>query len=106
MVAIYDTLGAYGGSHTLMLRMCEWLRDQGIDTTIICTSKENTEIVDSLNAIGVRIINAELKDIRKGKEIFSELLQAELKVVCFSWHKYLDVERIKKRYQYSFDNIL
>lgn len=23
MIVIYDTLGAYGGSHTLMLRMCQ-----------------------------------------------------------------------------------
>lgn len=106
MVAIYDTLGAYGGSHTLMLRMCEWLRNQSIDTAIICTSAENIEIVESLKAIGVKIINAELKDIRQGKDIFSKLLEDDLKVICFSWHKYLDVERLKKKYQYKFDNIL
>ena len=107
MIVIYDTLGAYGGSHTLMLRMCQWLRKNKKKVTIICISKANKEIVDSLTQIGVQIFCADLQSSKLAKEIFASLEKIEpIKVICFSWTKYLDVEKTKKIYKFEFDNIL
>lgn len=107
MIVVYDTLGVYGGSHTLMLRMGEWLNSHNIKMTIIGTSISNTEIVNKLRYNNVRVIKADLNDSKKGLKIFNKLLSIEpIKVYCFSWNHYLDVERIKKKFNLIFDNFV
>lgn len=107
MIVIYDTLGAYGGSHTLMLRMGEWLKCKKIKMVIICTSDSNKEIVGKLKENNVQIIPASLSNAKIGQKIIKELLEIEpIKVYCFAWNHYLDVERIKKKYKLSFDNFV
>lgn len=107
MIVIYDTLGVYGGSHTLMLRMGEWLNSQNIKMTIICTSASNTEIVGKLKKCNAHIIQANLSDAKAGYRIISQLIKIEpIKFFCFTWNYYLDVERIKRKYRLSFDNFV
>ena len=107
MIVIYDTLGAYGGSHTLMLRMGKWLNSKNVRMAIICTKASNTEIVEKLKKVNVQIIRANLKDARIGRKVINSLLKIEpIKVFCFIWNYYLDVERIKKKYGFSFDDFV
>lgn len=107
MIVIYDTLGAYGGSHTLMLRMGEWLNSRNIKMAIICTSNSNTEIVKKLEKCNVQIIQADLSNVKNGYKVIGSLLEIEpIKMICFVWNYYLDVERIKKKYKLSFDNFV
>ncbi len=107
MIVIYDTLGAYGGSHTLMLRMAEWLHEKNIKLAIIGTSIRNYEIVNMLKSINTNVIEGDLSNSSKGYQIIKSLLEVEpIKVFCFSWNYYLDVERIKQRYRVSFDNFV
>lgn len=107
MIVICDTLGAYGGSHTLMLRMCQWMHDNNIKSAIICKSNSNTEIVERLKEFEVQVICADLADARAGRKIFRDLAKtAAFKVINFSWNFYMDVERIKKIYKLEFDNML
>jgi len=107
MFVIYDTLGVYGGSHTLMLRMAEWLNSRNIKMTIIGTSISNTEVVEKLEKENVKIIEGDLGNAKKGYHIISSLLEEEpIKMYCFSWNHYLDVERIKKKYVLEFDSFV
>ena len=46
-----DTLGAYGGGQTLMLRVCIWMHQHGHKTVIFCSSDNNIEIVEKLKKI-------------------------------------------------------
>lgn len=107
MIVIYDTLGSYGGSHTLMLRMCEWLKNHDINVSIACIDDSNHEIVDRLKRIGVNVIKADFQYAKKGKLIIQKMMAKDnLSFICFSWIKYLDIERIKKKYHFEFNNIL
>ncbi len=107
MIVIYDTLGAYGGSHTLMLRMCQWLSEKNIKSAVICKDDSNTEIVGKMRQSGVKIIRGDLSSEREGAIIIRSLMEEEtIKAVCFSWNNYFDIERIKKKYGLKFDNIL
>ena len=107
MIVIYYTLGAYGGSHTLMVRMGVWLNSRNIKMTIIGTSVTNTEIIGKLKGCNVKVIEADLSDDKTGFRVVSSLLQVEqIKVYCFSWNHYLDIERLKKKYRWIFDNFV
>ena len=107
MIVINDTLGAYGGSHTLMLRMCQWMSKNGIEATIICKEDSNTEIVNKLKSLNIQIVRADLADYKNGVRILNKLNGREqIKMINFSWNNYLDVEVIKKKYHLEFDNML
>lgn len=107
MIIFNDTLGVYGGSHTLMVRMCRWLHEHHIRSAVICREKTNKEIVETLRKYHTQIICADLTKIEDGRKIFMNLLcQEEIRVVSFCWNYYLDVERIKKRYQLYFNHII
>lgn len=107
MIVLNDTLGAYGGSHTMMLRMCTWLRENDIKVTIVCSSMDNTEIVEKLEKTGTNIVCADMSDAKKGYFVLKELLDIEdIKVFNFSWNYYLDMECIKKIHKLRFDNFV
>lgn len=107
MIVFNDTLGAYGGSHTLMYRMCKWLSDNSISSAIICRSKDNKEIVEKLQKLGVEIICADMMNIHHAYEVLAYLMKKEpIKVVNLSWNFYLDIECVKYKYHLDFDNIV
>ncbi len=107
MIVFHDTLGVYGGSLTLMVRMCRWLFEHDIKTAIICRKDTNTEIVNMLGNYHTQIICADLAKIKNGRDVFSKLSgQENIKVINFCWNFYLDVERIKKRYDFRFHNMI
>ena len=107
MIVFNDTLGAYGGGQTLMLRMCTWLIRNGISATILCDNADNTEIVDALEKLGVRIIVVSTYDLTRMADTLKEL-QAfdEIKVINFAWNQYLSVEIAKKKAGLLFDNFI
>ena len=107
MIVFHDTLGVYGGSLTLMVRMCRWLFEHDIKTAIICRKDTNTEIVNMLGNYHTQIICADLAKIKNGRDVFSKLSgQENIKVINFCWNFYLDVEWIKKRYDFRFHNMI
>ena len=103
LVIFNDTLGAFGGSHTLMLRMCKWLYENGHDSMIICESASNTEIVKGLEAYYVKICPC---DCSRTKELYSlfKSIDQEYIVINFAWNQYLDIEILKKKFKLSFTN--
>lgn len=107
MFVINDTLGAYGGSHTLMLRMCKWLSMNGIKSAIICDVATNDEIVNQLNEYGTQIICTNLYNIKEAAATVSGLLEQEpIKVVSFNFYSYLNLESVKKRAGLEFDHFM
>jgi hypothetical protein len=107
MIVFNDTLGVYGGSQTLMLRMCTWLREHEEKVAIICTSRSNVEIVGRLESIGVEVIVIDRRNIHELYLVIMRLLNSEnIKVYNFIWNFYLDVECIKSRYKLEFDNLI
>ncbi len=105
MIIFNDTLGAYGGSHTLMLRMCNWLCKNHIRTGIFCNNKNNKEIVEELENLGVEIY---VIDIQNSKLVGKLLktIEDEVKIINFSWNFYLDMERAKRVCKLEFDNLV
>jgi len=105
-VIINDTLGAYGGSHTLMVRMCEWLRANHIPVLMICDRTDNKEMMDRLATIKVKVVKVGGRRVPNIKRVISKLWDRELLVISFIWNYYFDVEIVKKRLNIEFDHIL
>lgn len=107
-VIFNDTLGEFGGSHTLMLRMCRWLREHDIAVFIFCITASNTEIVNAMQEIGVSIKvigNYELKLLNKElKNVINS--DSEIKIVNFTFEKWLNIETLKKIYGYRVQNLI
>jgi hypothetical protein len=105
MIIFNDTLGAYGGSHTLMLRMCTWLKARDIRTGIFCDNRNNEGIAQELEKLGVEIFVLNIQD---PKAVKSDLIKIndDVKIINFSWNFYLDIERAKKVCGFSFDNLV
>ena len=102
-----DTLGAYGGGQTLMLRVCIWMHQHGHKTIIFCSSDNNIEIVEKLkkNQTTIECFNLfNYKEMRQ--KLLLYLACDEIKVVYLSWNYYLDIEVTKKIYNLKFDNFL
>lgn len=107
MIIINDTLGAYGGGQTLMLRMSTWLRSQDYDVTILCNNADNTEIVSALSKIGVRIVIVNIMDFEKIALLLKDFQKNhEIKVINFAWNQYLSIEIAKKQGRLQFDNFI
>lgn len=107
MIIFNDTLGVYGGSQTLMLRMCQWLSQNKIPAVVICRSAANDEIVEKLRDCGTRIIPMDIRDAKKTGQLLRELQsQEDLCVVNFIWNYYLDMERVKTVAGLRFENII
>ena len=108
MVVFTETLGVYGGSLTLLLRMCRWTTSHNINTAIVCIHDDNTEIVQKMKSMGVRIIKADIRDISKARKIFKDLYDVDgsMKVINFGWINYNNIEIIKKKERICFDNLI
>ncbi len=105
MIIINDTLGTYGGSITLLLRMFGWLSSNHIDSAMITDSMENSEAVEQLKGLGINIFQV---DTRKPHEVIPIIRQysGSLKIINFYWDKYLDIECVKRTGHISFDNVM
>lgn len=103
-----DTLGVFGGSQTLIYRMCDWLHEKKIKTVVMCNSADNTEIVSKLETIGVTIDCFPPSDYSHTNKTLSKLLQEDkqLLVVSFGFDRYMNIECVKAKYGLQFDNII
>lgn len=107
MIVFNDTLGAYGGSHTLMLRMCQWLSEHQVKATMLCTSDANEEISGKIRALGIPVLCVDLKDLKATEKVFKSLLAVEaVTVVNFMWPYYLDLEFLKYKTGLRFTNVI
>jgi hypothetical protein len=107
MIVFNDTLGVYGGAQTLMLRMCTWLRDKKIKTTIITDTEANTEIVKKLKNLEVSIVSVDRNNLDKLIVILRQLnTEEEIKVISFVWDFYIDIELAKYKGNIQFENIM
>lgn len=108
MVVINDTLGAYGGGQTLILRMCQYLTDNCIKIGIICHDAGNDEIVNDLEGMGVCIRCAKAWDIQMVEKVVKEfvVVDPDLMVINFAWNQYLNIEVIKKKNLFDIKNIV
>lgn len=105
MILFNDTLSAYGGTHTLMLRMCEWLAEKKIKNGVICQSCYNTEIVEALKKNGTEIFEVDVRNEKKILKILQSINE-EIMIINFGFDLYLDIEIIKQRNKMSFINIV
>lgn len=107
-VIFNDTLGVFGGSHTLMLRMCRWLRSHHYNVSIFCISASNTEIVEAMKGIGVSIEVIGNFDLKLLKNALNKtlLLDSSVKIINFTLEKWLNVECVKKMYGFTVQNII
>lgn len=107
MIIFNDTLGVYGGAQTLMLRMCTWLRSNGIATAIITDSTANIEIVERLQKIDAIIECVDRNKIQSYVNVLSKFTESEdIKVISFVCDFYLEIEMAKKAGNMEFDNLM
>lgn len=107
MVLFCDTLGVYGGSQTLLLRMCTWLSDKGYNTAVLCADDSNTEIVAQLIKIGIKIIKCDVKNVGQITRIIKNFAEVEpIRAISFGWNNYIGLEMAKKKGGLEFDNLI
>ena len=107
MVILNETLGTYGGSITLILRICTRLVEKNIRTAVLTESTENVEIVDKLKQLGVDIFNFNVSDKKRTAKFLKQISHNEkLTLLTFNWNKYLAVESAKKKAGLSFANLI
>ena len=108
IVLFNDSLGEFGGSHTLMLRMCRWLRAHDVTVGVLCISDSNTEIVGAMQQIGVSIEvvgNYDLKRLHNSvKKYYTK--DVDVKIINLYLGKWLDIECVKGKYNIPVQNIL
>lgn len=108
-VILNDTLGVFGGSHTLMLRMCRWMREKEIHVFVICDSDDNKEIVNAMHDIGVVIYPTGSSQYRKINKILKQIYSNgddDIHVINFCLDKFMDMEVVKSKFGYEFSNVL
>lgn len=107
-VIFNDTLGEFGGSHTLMLRMCRWLRLHNYNVSIFCIIASNTEIVGSMKELGVQIDVIGNFDLKLLKNALNKVLEqdSDVKVINFTLEKWLNVECVKRMYGFTIQNLI
>lgn len=103
-----DTLGVFGGSQTLIYRMCDWLHEKKIKTVVMCNSADNKEIVSKLENINVVIDCFPPEDYHHTKNMLVSLLKEDkdLLVVNFGFDRYMNIECTKAKYHLEFNNII
>lgn len=108
MIVIFnDTLGAYGGGQTLMLRMCIWLEQNMHRSVVFCRDDANSEIVQKLKKNGTIIECFDTREIKKTfKKLNTYLTNDKVKVFSLSWNYYLDMEIVKQKTGIKFENYL
>ena len=108
MIIINDTLGAYGGGQTLILRICTYLVKNNYKTGILCHDDGNTEIVNKLEQLGVVIKCVKAWETEKLEQVVNEFLamDSSLTIINFAWNQYLNIELVKRRNHCVFKNII
>ncbi len=107
MLIINDTLGTYGGSITLINRICEWTAENKIKTAVLCESDSNIEITSKLKELGVSIVCTKVSNTKKTIKLLKSFIkEEEIIVISFVWNLYLDIEKAKKRGKLRFKNVI
>ncbi len=104
MIILNDTLGAVGGSHTLFIRMCGWYRKQGMQVSFFCNNRDNEEIAQELEKIGVSIYVIDTTDIVETARLLKQLDDGHLQVINFWSNRYFDIEAVKYKYDLQVEN--
>lgn len=108
-VILNDTLGVFGGSHTLMLRMCRWMREKNISVFVICDSDDNKEIAGAMRDIGVIIYPTGSSLYREINKVLKQIYSNgddDIHVINFCLDKFMDMEVVKSKFGYEFSNVL
>lgn len=107
MFIINDTLGTYGGSITLIERLCVYATGQKEPIKIYCNDTSNKEIVGKLKKLGIEIHCFDTCNHRLlEKHLKRDLQQGEIQVINFITNQYLSVEKVKYRNKLDFVNII
>ena len=105
LVIFHDTLGVYGGSQTLMLRMCQWLRKHGEDVLFLCDRDDNTEIVGKILDCGGQIIKVGGDKVRNITNALRPYLGRDILMINFMWDYYIQTEIAKRALGARFHNL-
>ncbi len=107
MLIINDTLGTYGGSITLIERICTWAVNNKQDIKIYCNDVSNKEIVSKLDLLGVSIACFDTYNTKKiAQHIKEDLCKGDIQIVSFILNNYLSVETVKKKNGLDFVNVI
>ena len=107
MIIINDFLGVYGGSITLIERLCIYLKQLNEEVIVYTNSVANTEIVDKLKKLNVTIRCFDTCNIAllKAKIVFDSK-NSQLLMLNFVLTNYLNVELVKSKININVSNIL
>lgn len=107
MFVFCETLGAYGGSHTLILRMCRWLTENRIRSAVIASSLANSEMTEKLKKNKTKIICADVENTKQIAKVFRFLQKkGEIKAISFNRNTFFAVEKAKLYYKIRFDSFI
>lgn len=108
MIIINDTLGAYGGGQTLILRMCTYLIKNNYKAGVLCHDDGNSEIVNELKRLGVIIECVKAWETESVNQVVGHFLKMDSSLIFinFAWNQYLNIELVKKKNHYRFKNII
>lgn len=107
MIIINDTLGTYGGSITLVERICIYSVSVNESVKIYCNNMSNKEIVGKLNKLGIEIECFDTYNHKLlKKHIKNDLMQGDIRIVSFVLNNHLSVEKVKYTDKLDFVNIL
>lgn len=107
MFVINDCLGVYGGSVTLIERLCTYLKQINEQVAVYTNSILNSEIVTKLDNLNIKIrcFNTNyINDLRKNLEKDSK--NSKVIVLNFLFNNYVNVEIVKAKTNISISNIL
>jgi len=106
MIVLNDTLGAFGGSHTMFVRMCEWYYAHNEKVAFLCDSRDNIEISMRLEDLGVKIYVINTEDLKATYKLMKLLNDGNLRVLNFWWTRYLNIEAMKYKYKWDVENVI
>ena len=107
MIIINNTLGTYGGSITLIQRMCTRAVEQGIDIKIYSENISNKEIVQKLKKFGVTIECFDTNNLfQLERHIIQDSKKGDLRIINFNLNNYLSIECLKKIKKLDIVNII
>lgn len=107
MLIINDTLGTYGGSITLIERLCTWAVMNNECIKVYCNDMSNKEIVTKLNRMNVTIECFDTYDSKAlSLHIYEDLKQGDIQIVSFILNNYLSIEAVKKSHDLDFVNVI
>ena len=109
MIIINDTLGTYGGSITLISRLCTWASTHGVNISVFSDDCSNKEIVRLLKGLGISVCDFDTTNLKalyqKTKDVMDSSSESII-FVSFILNNYLNVEYIKRKYKLNIVNTL